>query len=53
MKHFEQGAKLRIHHVPAEKSASPFLSQKTMDAVVMIVSCAGLVSAIAFLLTMH
>lgn len=53
MKHFEQKKQLHIHHGTVQKTACRFLSQKTMDIVVVIVSCAGLVSAIAFLLTMH
>ena len=53
MKHYKQATDLRLYHASTRKYVNRLLTQKTMDIVVMIVSCAGLVSAIAFLLTMN
>ena len=53
MKSAEQKVKLHIYHAPARKTGRQFLTQKSVDIAVMIVSFAGLFSAMAFLLTMR
>lgn len=51
MKHSETCTHLRIYHAPAPE-VNRFFTQKNMDLAVMIVSIAGLISAMAFLLTL-
>lgn len=53
MKNIEQNARLHIYHAPARKTGRQRLSQKNVDIAVVIVSFAGLISAMAFLLTMR
>lgn len=42
---------LHICHVPTQNATRPFISQKNMDITLVIVSLAGLISALSFLLT--
>ena len=42
---------LKIYHGPVRES-NRFLTQKNMDLAVMVVSLAGLISAMTFLFTM-
>ena len=53
MKNIEQKVNLRIYHAPARKTGRQLFTQKNVDIAVVIVSFAGLISAMAFLLTMR
>lgn len=53
MKHSVQYAHLRVHHETAQEATvvGRIFTQKTVDIALMIVSLAGLLSAMAFLAT--
>lgn len=53
MKSVEQKVNLHIYHAPTHKTCRQLLTQKNVDIAVVIVSFAGLISAMAFLLTMR
>ena len=53
MKNLEHKVNHHIYHAPVRKTGRQFLSQKNVDIAVVIVSFAGLISAMAFLLTMR
>lgn len=51
MKHSVPCTHLQIYHAPVRET-NRFLTQKNMDLAVIVVSFAGLISAMAFLFTM-
>ena len=53
MKSVEQKVNLHIYHAPADKTGRQLLTQKNVDIAVVIISFAGLISAMAFLLTLR
>ena len=53
MKSVEQKVHLHIYHAPAHKTGKPLLTQTNVDIPVVIVSFAGLIRAMAFLLTLR
>ena len=53
MKSVEQKVNLHIYHASAHKTGGQLLTQKNVDIALVIVSFSGLISAMAFLLTMR
>lgn len=53
MKSVEQKVNLHIYHAPAHKTGGQLLTQKNVDIALVIVSFAGLISAMAFFLTLR
>ena len=53
MKSVEQKVHLHIYHAPAHKTGRQLLTQKNVDIALVIVSFAGLISAMAFFLTLR
>ena len=53
MKSVEQKVNLHIYHAPAHKTGGQLLTQKNVDIALVIVSFSGLISAMAFLVTLR
>lgn len=53
MKSVEQKVNLHIYHAPAHKTGRQLLTQKNVDIALVIVSFSGLISAMAFLMTLR